>query len=199
MNKSPEKYYEIKYEKVLEHLSDGCSARDACNMALESYTSFRKAVREDPEFERVVENAVAKFKQKTLKKITDSNSWQAAAWILERRFKDEYGKVDMKLVRIEELPKIADNIVSILIEELSGIDIPPDKLERIAKRIQGAHELDPNEYEILDVGKEMSKMTKGQVKKAELADKLLQRDSSSEPHDQLRIDNDILRIHKGDV
>ena len=187
----------LKYGDVLKHIEQGASLKDACDLELITVKSFRQDIKDNPELEELVKQCVASYKKDKLSLINDSKSWQAAAWILERRYREEYGKVDTKLIRIEELPKIADNIVNILIEELSGTDIPPEKVERIANRIQGIQELDPTEYEVIDLGKEIKKMTKKEVQLAEIEMKKEEYDATDNLVDKMKINNEMKRMEEG--
>ena len=192
MNSEYYKENSKKIDAALELMAKGASYKDACRSQGLSLTKFTRERNSDPDFGALVDSAEVNFKLGCIEKISESTSWQAHAWMLERKFKEEYGKVDLKLIRIEELPKIADNIMNILIEELSEVD--PEIVKRIGNRIAGIKELDPGEYEVFDVGKEMTKVTKSQVRKAEIAMRKEQMASTNDPNVKLKLSQEIADI-----
>jgi hypothetical protein len=75
-------------------LRNGCSFKDACSMEGISYETFRKWQSEKSVFSVAIKRAEAECKVariQTVLKASDK-SWQAAAWWLERRYGDEYGR-----------------------------------------------------------------------------------------------------------
>lgn len=91
-------------------LRKGCSFKDACAMEGISYETFRTWENEKPAFSVAIKKAEAECKVariQTVLKASDK-SWQAAAWWLERRCPDEYGRMVKEekpenVVTIEEL------------------------------------------------------------------------------------------------
>jgi hypothetical protein len=54
-------------------------------------------MRSDPDFEMIIQKCNVNYKNELLEYIEDAAScgtWQAAAWILERKYADEFGKKD---------------------------------------------------------------------------------------------------------
>ena len=75
-------------------LKKGCSFKDACAMEGISYETFRIWQTEKSVFSVAIKKAEAECKVariQTILKASDK-SWQAAAWWLERRYGDEYGR-----------------------------------------------------------------------------------------------------------
>jgi hypothetical protein len=75
-------------------LKKGCSFKDACAMEGISYETFRTWQSEKSVFSVAIKKAEAECKVariQTILKASDK-SWQAAAWWLERRYGDEYGR-----------------------------------------------------------------------------------------------------------
>lgn len=75
-------------------LKKGCNYKDACAMEGISYETFRTWEKEKSVFSVALKKAEAECKVAriaTILKASDK-SWQAAAWWLERRCPDEYGR-----------------------------------------------------------------------------------------------------------
>lgn len=91
-------------------LRKGCSFKDACAMEGISYETFRTWQTEKSVFSVAIKKAEAECKVariQTILKASDK-SWQAAAWWLERRCSEEYGRMvkeekPQNVVTIEEL------------------------------------------------------------------------------------------------
>ena len=76
-------------------LKKGCSYKDACAMEGISYETFRTWQTEKPVFSVALKKAEAECKVARIQTILKASekSWQAAAWWLERRCPDEYGRM----------------------------------------------------------------------------------------------------------
>ena len=90
-------------------LKKGCSYKDACAMEGISYETFRTWQGEKSVFSVALKKAEAECKVariQTVLKASDK-SWQAAAWWLERRCPEEYGRAPKEepenVITIEEL------------------------------------------------------------------------------------------------
>jgi len=94
---------------LCQWLKKGCSFKDACAMEGISYETFRRWQEEKSVFCVAIKKAEAECKVariQTVLKASDK-SWQAAAWWLERRYGDEYGRIPKEepenVVTMEEL------------------------------------------------------------------------------------------------
>jgi hypothetical protein len=103
------KYSPQMQSALCKWLRKGCSFKDACAMEGISYETFRTWQSEKSAFSVAIKKAEAECKVariQTVLKASDK-SWQAAAWWLERRCPEEYGKVPKEksenVVTIEEL------------------------------------------------------------------------------------------------
>ena len=80
---------------LCQWLKKGCSFKDACAMEGISYETFRTWQSEKSVFSVAIKKAEVECKVariQTVLKASDK-SWQAAAWWLERRYGDEYGRI----------------------------------------------------------------------------------------------------------
>jgi len=80
--------------KLVEAIKAGSTNRLACQYAGISPSLFYETLQSNVEFLDTIKGAEASGAMKYLSRITDASElqWQAAAWMLERRFSDEYGK-----------------------------------------------------------------------------------------------------------
>jgi len=95
---------ESTWQMLLYAISDGLTDKDACLLTGISRESFYKKKREDSDFSDMVKKAQVEFKKKHLDIISNAgkNSWQASAWLLERKFKPEFSKSDMHIIEQED-------------------------------------------------------------------------------------------------
>lgn len=77
---------------VLEYLRVGHTDKDACTLAGVNPDTFYSWLKEFPEFSEAVKKARLESKDVHVKLIQKAakKSWMAAAWFLERKFKDEF-------------------------------------------------------------------------------------------------------------
>jgi hypothetical protein len=77
--------------KLGELLSQGMGRVDSCNLAGISYETFTVWM-EKPEFSESIKKAETICKQRNIVRIQNASrqSWQAAAWWLERKYPDEF-------------------------------------------------------------------------------------------------------------
>ena len=74
-------------------LEDGLSLKDACAISGISTNWYYDHKANDQDFVHGISVALAKCKKKyldTVKKAVDDGDWKAAAWFLERKFKDDF-------------------------------------------------------------------------------------------------------------
>lgn len=83
-----------QWQRVLDAISSGLTNIDACVVAGIAEDSFYTKLKKDPEYSESVKKAQIQFKFANIQKIRNDQSWQSAAWLLERKFKHEFGKVD---------------------------------------------------------------------------------------------------------
>ena len=100
-------------KKIVEAVTLGTSFKAAAAYAGISYETFRAWQRDKPAFSAAIEKAEADMAVLQLQKIeaaSEEGSWQAAAWKLERKWPELYGKrLDLRVAyspqQIEGLSK----------------------------------------------------------------------------------------------
>jgi transposase len=103
------KYSPKKLDSIKQSLHGGASISGACGAAGISVKTFYRWKDEIPEFREMVEASQAAAEKALLKKILASEDWRAAAWILERRYPDEWAKRQEHEVIIEK--KSSEDVV----------------------------------------------------------------------------------------
>ena len=86
------KYNPEIVKEICDHVFNGATQRDAALMSDITEETFYTWLKEHPEFSESVKKAHAKYKEQLVSRVKKASdkSWQAAAWILERRYKEDY-------------------------------------------------------------------------------------------------------------
>lgn len=103
------KYTEIKAHNICNHISNGNTLKAAAVAEGVTERTFHRWKKEKPEFQEMVNQAVAVSEARLVQKITQSEDWRAALAILERRFPASWAKrekVDMNVSRSEGIDEI---------------------------------------------------------------------------------------------
>lgn len=79
-------------DQIYACLSVGASLKDAAGYAGVSGGAVRACRRTDPGFARGLRQAVRRGKVHHLNKIARASAWQASVWILERRWRRQFGR-----------------------------------------------------------------------------------------------------------
>lgn len=91
------KYGPQAIEEMCSHVMSGLSNRDAALLIGINEDTFYEWIKK-PEVSEKLKRAQAKFKEEHLKIIIANskkmgpNNWQSSGWLLERKFKDEFGQ-----------------------------------------------------------------------------------------------------------
>lgn len=85
------KYGKEMTQEIASFISSGLMRTDACTMAGISYETFTQWMKK-PEFSDAIKVAEVKFKHRNLEIIQKAanRTWQAAAWLMERKFQNEF-------------------------------------------------------------------------------------------------------------
>lgn len=119
--------------KLAHYLSLGLSIEDACKLSNCNKDKL-EVLRLDSKFEEFIQECMLRNKEDYLQSIKDAAKggyWQAAAWFLERKHSDEFGKKD--LVRHEYEIKIK-TFQKILIDVIN--QEAPEIRARLMKRLR---------------------------------------------------------------
>ena len=110
--------------QILAVLEAGGSLSDAAAVAGVDYTTVYRLRKADPKFARGVRQAVRAGKYRLIQKVSSNASWQAAAWLLERRWGKQFGRKDQHQHEhkgvIKLLPMKLDGDVELEDEESEG-------------------------------------------------------------------------------
>ena len=98
----PSKYQPATAKKILRGIAEGLSRSAAAASAGIAESTFFEWQREFPEFSQSIKKADAACQLKCLRSIAcaarSPHHWQAAAWLLERRFPETYGRISREAV-----------------------------------------------------------------------------------------------------
>lgn len=78
--------------KVLAAIQNGLTVKDACAITGISRQTLYNHLEKDEQFRIEYDKAIVAFKLKHLRNVesASANDWKASAWILERKFKEEF-------------------------------------------------------------------------------------------------------------
>ncbi len=116
---------------VLATVGVGGSLQDAADLIGVDYKTLYRLRQADPEFANGVKQAVKAGKLKLIKKVGKASSWQAAAWMLERKWGREYGRKD----RHEHTGANGGPIQTLDLTRLTESEL--EQLERLADKAGG--------------------------------------------------------------
>lgn len=118
---SEDRRTEHSLEMICDALRAGSSLRGAAAQVGRSAEWLRLWRNDDPEVAEAVEAALADWEAAAVLKINRNEDWKAQAWLLARRFPDDYGdRQRVELTTFE--PKLAKNEA----RKLLGLDPLPD-------------------------------------------------------------------------
>ena len=83
-----------QWNNVLGGIASGLTNDDACLSAGVGRTAFYEKKKSSADFADNAKKAEIQFKLTHIQKIAKDSSWQASAWLLERKFKGEFSKQD---------------------------------------------------------------------------------------------------------
>ena len=114
------KYTEILAHNICNHVSNGNTLKASAAAVAISESTVHRWRKEKPEFEQMINQALAVSEARLVQKISQSEDWRAALAILERRFPETWAKrdkIDMNVTRsegIEEVKKMIEQTDHIL-------------------------------------------------------------------------------------
>ena len=120
----PAKIKDEIWNEIVEYIKGGLTRKDVFELAGISNYSFYDKLKKDSNYYNTIKKAEVSFKQHHLDKIRSDKTWQSSAWLLERKFKDEFARLE----KIES--KEVDEFANMTDEELDKELI---ELEQISK------------------------------------------------------------------
>jgi hypothetical protein len=86
------KYGKPITDEIAKMLAEGSNRTDACVLAGINYDTFCDWMKKKPEFSEAIKKAEVICKNRNIKIVQRAaiNTWQAAAWWLERKHSDEF-------------------------------------------------------------------------------------------------------------
>lgn len=117
----PTKYNDQTVSAVVQAIGMGATYELAAQYAGISYETFNTWQKQKPQFSEAVKKAEGEAAVKWLAKIekaASDGSWQAAAWKLERRYPEQYGRqiTDMRHSGKVDVGKLSDDELRAIIE-----------------------------------------------------------------------------------
>lgn len=90
----PTKYNDPAVARIIRAIRDGATFRLAAATGGIGYSTFREWMLSKPEFAEAVSQAEGDGALASLRRIKQATKedWRAAAWVLEHRFPNEYGR-----------------------------------------------------------------------------------------------------------
>lgn len=110
----PSKFTPQRVQQLLKAISDGLPYKAACNLTGICFDTFNEWKKENSEFLDQVKKAEAEAivrRLKTIEQAAEMGSWQASAWLLERRHPDMFGKPEVQISQNVHLSENKQNFV----------------------------------------------------------------------------------------
>lgn len=124
----PTKYNEYTKAEIIKYIEDGYSQADAAQMSSVGESTFYEWLQANPEFAESIKRAVIKSKQVLIERVKRHGitDWKANAWLLERRFPQEYA-----IKQITEHTGKVEQSITVSILPFIPHGATKDQLERI--------------------------------------------------------------------
>lgn len=87
---------EPERQQVIAIIKAGGSLSDAADIIGVTRKTVQNAMRADPKFYAGVKKAKKSGKMRLVKKVSSAKAWQAAAWMLERKYGREFGRKETR-------------------------------------------------------------------------------------------------------
>ena len=107
------KYSSDRVLVIIDYLNKGVSIKGACMAANIAQKTYYRWMNEIPEFKEMVEAAQGDIEATLISDIMASDDWRAKAWILERRYPNDYStkqKVEVD-VNQQTSPEVVKNLL----------------------------------------------------------------------------------------
>ena len=126
-----------KQREILAILAIGGSRNDAADYVGVSKSTLHDTIAREEGFSEQVKRAEASGKVRHLKKLEKAQAWQASAWFLERKYRDEFG-ASQKVIHggDENAPPIA--IATMNMKGLSDAELA--QMQALMMKAKGSEE-----------------------------------------------------------
>ncbi len=125
---------EIKKGQIIAMLAVGCSRRTAAKFIGCDVKTIANTAEREPAFAERLRQTENSQEYTHLKNIQDAAKqdkyWRAAAWVLERRFPDDYGRRGPHVVTVNQIRELLARFAEIIVEEVPV----PEYRKNILKR-----------------------------------------------------------------
>ncbi len=137
VNSDRRKVLHKKKSKLAFYLQKGLSLDDARILAKIDNVDMG-LIRSDPEFEEFIQRCSVAYERELVEYIEESASlgtWQAASWLLERKFPDKYGKTDRVkheyTIKLQSFQKVVLDVINdadpalkrLVLQRLRGVNV----------------------------------------------------------------------------
>ncbi len=140
---------EIKRREIVAILSMGCTRRAAANYVGCAPSTIRRTARRDDNFARQLRHAESQSEVRHVKNINtaaeEARYWRASAWVLERKFPDEYGVRGPDVITVEQILLLLTRFAEIVAEEVPEEKTRQRILERLDELTASLREPSPDE------------------------------------------------------
>jgi hypothetical protein len=150
---------ELKRQQVCAILAVGCSRKVAAKYVGCAADTIRNTALRDPAFHQQLCHAESQYEIVYLQRIQEAakegKHWRAAAWVLERRFPDRYGRRRPGTVTVEQITDLLAQFGQILFEEipdpvdraraLARLSLLTESLQPVEARKELTHQTPPTE------------------------------------------------------
>jgi len=126
---------EVKKAEIIAILSVGCSRQTAAKYVGCSPATICRTAQREPEFSKQLRQTEGNQELGYLKNIKraaqQERYWRAAAWVLERKFPNDYGRRGPDVITVGQITEVLARFAEIITEEV------PDEEDRkrILKRL----------------------------------------------------------------
>ena len=124
-----------KKKIVIRILRKGHSRRRAAEFVGCSPTTIRRAALRDPAFAESIAKAESESEILCLNSVKEAGMekryWRAAAWLLERRYPEDYAARPPATVPMSQLPDLVQEIADLLMDETMDLEVR----KRIRRRV----------------------------------------------------------------
>lgn len=126
---------EVKKKEIVAILSQGCSRRRAAEYVGCSHRTIRNTALRDPQFAEALARAEAQSEISCLTNVRKAAKkeqyWRAAAWVLERRYPEDYALRRPGTVTVEQMIDVLKQVADILMDETEDSRVR----QRIRRRV----------------------------------------------------------------